>query len=130
MQKTVRAINKLYKSEPALYEHSFSHEGFEWLNADDSQNSVYIYIRKGTKAKDTLIVILNLTPVYREGYRLGLPFKAKWKEIFNTDAEEFFGSGKSNAGLLHPEEKECNGREYSIVIDVPPLAALVLKQGK
>jgi 1,4-alpha-glucan branching enzyme len=130
MQKTVRAINKLYKSEPALYEHSFSHEGFEWLNADDSQNSVYIYIRKGTKAKDTLIVILNLTPVYREGYRLGLPFKAKWKEIFNTDAEEFFGSGKSNAGLLHPEEEECNGREYSIVIDVPPLAALVLKQGK
>lgn len=130
MQKTVRAINKLYRSEPALYEHSFSHEGFEWLNADDSQNSVYIYIRKGTKAKDTLIVILNLTPVYREGYRLGLPFKAKWKEIFNTDAEEFFGSGKSNDGLLFPEEEECNGREYSIVIDVPPLAALVLKQGK
>lgn len=130
MQKTVRAINKLYRSEPALYEHSFSHEGFEWLNADDSQNSIYIYIRKGTKAKDTLIVILNLTPVYREGYRLGLPFKAKWKEIFNTDAEEFFGSGKSNAGLLLPEEQECHGREYSIVVDVPPLAALVLKQGK
>lgn len=130
MQKTVRAINKLYKSEPALYEHSFSHEGFEWLNADDSQNSIYIYIRKGTKAKDTLIVILNLTPVYREGYRLGLPFKAKWKEIFNTDAEEFFGSGKSNDGLLLPEEKECNGREFSIVLNIPPLAALVLKQGK
>ena len=130
MQKTVRAINKLYKSEPALYEHSFSAEGFEWLNADDSQNSIYIYIRKGTKAKDTLIVILNLTPVYREGYRLGLPFKAKWKEIFNTDAEEFFGSGKSNDGLLLPEAEGCHGREFSVVLNIPPLAALVLKQGK
>ncbi|WP_285054847.1 1,4-alpha-glucan branching protein GlgB [Pedobacter ginsengisoli] len=130
MQKTVRVINKLYKSEPALYEHSFSAEGFEWLNADDAQNSIYIYIRKGTKAKDTLIVILNLTPVYREGYRIGLPFKAKWKELFNTDAEEFFGSGKSNAGLLLPEAEGCHGREFSVVLNIPPLAALVLKQGK
>jgi 1,4-alpha-glucan branching enzyme len=129
MQKTVRAINKLYKSEPALYEYSFSHEGFEWINANDAQHSIYIYIRKGTKAKDTLIVILNLTPVYREGYRVGLPFKAKWKEIFNTDDTEFFGSGKSNAGTLNPEEEGCHGREYSIVLDIPPLAALVLKQG-
>jgi 1,4-alpha-glucan branching enzyme len=130
MQKTVRAINKLYTTEPALYEHSFSYEGFEWINADDEQNSIYIYIRKGLKAKDTLIVILNLTPVYRENYRLGLPFKANWKEIFNTDAVEFFGSGKSNEGLLLPETEGCNGREHSIVLNVPPLAALVLKQGK
>ncbi|HEX8608391.1 MAG TPA: 1,4-alpha-glucan branching protein GlgB, partial [Pedobacter sp.] len=130
MQTTVRAINKLYKSEPALYEHSFSHEGFEWINADDAQHSIFIYQRKGKKAKDTLIVILNLTPVYRENYRVGLPFKAKWKEIFNTDAEEFFGSGKFNDGLLLPEHQECHGREYSILLDIPPLAAVVLKQGR
>ncbi|MEJ2881731.1 1,4-alpha-glucan branching protein GlgB [Pedobacter sp. GR22-6] len=130
MQKTVRAINKLYRSEPALYEYSFSHEGFEWINADDADHSVYIYIRKGKKAKDTLIVILNLTPVYRENYRVGLPFKAKWKEIFNTDEEEFFGSGKLNTGTLLPEQENCHGREFSIEINVPPLAAIVLKQGK
>jgi 1,4-alpha-glucan branching enzyme len=130
MQTTVRAINKLYKSEPALYEHSFSSEGFEWINADDAQHSIFIYQRKGTKAKDTLIVILNLTPVYRQNYRVGLPFKAKWKEIFNTDAEEFFGSGKLNAGLLLPEEKKCDGREFSTTLDVPPLAAIILKQGR
>jgi 1,4-alpha-glucan branching enzyme len=130
MQTTVRAINKLYKSEPALYEHSFSAEGFEWINADDAQHSIFIYQRKGKKAKDTLIVILNLTPVYREKYRVGLPFEAKWKEIFNTDGKEFFGSGKSNRGLLLPEAIECHGRVNSITLNIPPLAAIVLKQGK
>jgi 1,4-alpha-glucan branching enzyme len=130
MQTTVRAINKLYTSEPALYEHSFSAEGFEWINADDAQHSIFIYQRKGKKAKDTLIVILNLTPVYRENYRVGLPFEAKWKEIFNTDEKEFFGSGKSNKGLLLPEAIECHGRVNSITLNIPPLAAIVLKQGK
>ncbi|MES2827774.1 MAG: 1,4-alpha-glucan branching protein GlgB [Bacteroidota bacterium] len=130
MQKTVRAINELYKSEPALYEYSFSGEGFEWINADDAQHSVYIYTRKGKKAKDTLIVILNLTPVLREHYLVGLPFKAKWKEIFNTDDKTFFGSGISNESVLLPLSEECHGREFSISLTIPPLAAIVLKQAK
>ncbi|TCD00831.1 1,4-alpha-glucan branching protein GlgB [Pedobacter psychroterrae] len=130
MQKTVRAMNQLYTSEPALYEHSFSHEGFEWITADDADQSVFIYIRKGKKAKDTLVVILNLTPVYRQNYRFGLPIKSNWKEIFNTDATEFFGSGKLNLNTLKPEKQECNGREYSTLIDIPPLGAIVLKQTK
>ncbi|RYG45102.1 MAG: 1,4-alpha-glucan branching protein GlgB [Chitinophagaceae bacterium] len=130
MQKTVRAMNELYRSEPALYEHSFSHEGFEWISADDVNNSIYIYTRKGIKAKDTLIVILNLTPVYRENYRVGLPIKSSWKEIFSTDAEEFFGSGKLNGSTLLPEKEQCHGREYSTLVDIPPLGAIVLKQAK
>ncbi|SDK43708.1 1,4-alpha-glucan branching enzyme [Pedobacter sp. ok626] len=130
MQKAVRAINKLYTSEPALYEHSFSAEGFEWINADDARHSIYIYIRKGKKAKDTLIVILNLTPVYRENYRVGLPFKAKWTEIFNTDAKDFFGSGKLNTKSIQPEKVACHNREYSVLLNVPPLAVTVLKQEK
>ncbi|WP_256007309.1 1,4-alpha-glucan branching protein GlgB [Pedobacter deserti] len=128
MQRAVRAMNNLYRSEPALYEHSFSYEGFEWINADDADHSIYIYVRKGLKGKDTLIVILNLTPVYRENYRVGLPVKAKWQEIFNTDAEEFYGSGKRNTGVLSPEAEECHGRPSSMVLNVPPLAAVVLKQ--
>ncbi len=130
MQKTVRAINKLYTSEPALYEHSFSYEGFEWISADDGRHSIYVYIRKGKKAKDTLIVILNLTPVYRENYRIGIPFKARWKEIFNTDAKEFFGSGKLNNKLIAPEKVGCHEREYSIVLNIPPLGVTILKQEK
>ncbi len=130
MQHTVRAINKLYTSEPALYEYSFSSEGFEWIEADDARHSIYIYIRKGKKAKDTLIVILNLTPVYRENYRVGLPFKAKWKEIFNTDAKEFFGSGKLNSKTILPEKISWHHREYSILLNIPPLAVTILKQDK
>ncbi|MCD0488449.1 1,4-alpha-glucan branching protein GlgB [Pedobacter sp. MC2016-14] len=130
MQKTVKALNQLYKTEPALYQNNFSYDGFEWLDADDWQHSIYVYIRKAQKAKDTLIVILNLTPVYREQYRIGLPFKGKWAELFNTDATEFFGSGKVNGEAAVPEQVSCNGRDYSITINVPPLAAVVLKQIK
>ena len=130
MQRTVKALNKLYRSEPALYVNSFSYEGFEWINADDAQHSVYIYIRRSKNDKDTLIVILNLTPVYREGYRIGLPSNTKWKEIFNTDSADFFGSGKGQDTAYQPEKETCHGRDFSILMDIPPLAAVVLKQIK
>ena len=128
MQDLVKALNHLYRNEPALYADNYAAHSFEWINADDEQHSIYIYIRKGLKAKDTLIVVLNLTPVYRENYRIGLPFKAQWKEIFNTDATEFFGSGKTNDEPYLPEHQGCNHREYSINMAVPPLSAVVLKQ--
>jgi 1,4-alpha-glucan branching enzyme len=127
MQTYVKSLNKLYRTEPALYNFSFSGEGFEWLSADDTNHSIYAYIRKGHKAKDTLIVILNMTPVYRENYRIGLPFKAKWKEIFNSDAEEFFGSGKLNTAVFKPDNISANNREYSIGINIAPLGAMILK---
>ena len=92
MQKTVRAINKLYTSEPALYEHSFSFEGFEWIEADDARHSIYIYIRKGKKAKDTLIVILNLTPVYRENYRMGSLSRQNGKKFLIQMPKSFLGA--------------------------------------
>lgn len=130
MQKTVRAINKLYRAEPALYELGFSYESFEWIDADDAKHSIYSYVRKSSKTKDTLLVVLNLTPVYREGYRVGLPFKGKWKEIFNTDAKEFFGSGKLNKKLITSEKIAHQGREHSLLLNVPPLGVTVLKQGK
>ncbi|MNL48857.1 1,4-alpha-glucan branching enzyme GlgB [compost metagenome] len=77
-----------------------------------------------------MIVILNLTPVYREKYRVGIPFKAKWKEIFNTDAKEFFGSGKLNNKLISAEKIGCHEREYSILLNIPPLGVTILKQEK
>jgi 1,4-alpha-glucan branching enzyme len=128
MQKTVKALNGLYKSEPALYQNNFSFDSYEWINADDAQHSIYVYMRKSAKQKDTLIVVLNLTPVYREQYRIGLPYKSKWKEVFNTDAEKFFGSGLVDNRIFKSEQSECNGRENSMIINVPPLAAVVYKQ--
>lgn len=130
MQDTVKVLNKLYRTEPALFANNYAYDSFEWINADDEQHSVYIYIRRGPKAKDTLIVVLNLTPVFRENYRVGLPFKAKWKEIFNSDAAELFGSGKTFEGAYLPEQIGCHFRAYSINMDIPPLGAVVLKQAK
>ncbi|WP_442588560.1 1,4-alpha-glucan branching protein GlgB [Pedobacter sp. AW31-3R] len=127
MQTYVKALNHLYRKEHGLHDFNFSGEGFEWVRADDADHSIYIYTRKGYKAKDTLIVILNMTPVYRQNYRVGLPFKASWKEIFNSDAEEFFGSGKLNTEVFQPEEIGADGREYSISIHIAPLGAMILK---
>ena len=130
MQTFVKALNHLYRSEPGLHDFNFSHEGFEWISADDVNHSIYIYTRKGHTAEDTLIVILNMTPVYRENYRIGLPFKANWKEIFSSDAEEFFGSGKLNKNVFKPQQIPGNHREYSIEVNIPPLGAIILKQSK
>jgi 1,4-alpha-glucan branching enzyme len=128
MQKLVKALNKLYRTEPALYKYNFSYDGFEWINADDADNSIFVYYRKSDKAKDTLIVVLNLTPVFRENYRIGLP-KGKWKEIFNTDAEEFYGSGKLNLKALVSENKPWDHQQQSIAVNIPPLGVCVFKKG-
>jgi 1,4-alpha-glucan branching enzyme len=128
MQRTVKALNHLYRTEPALYVHAFSYDGFEWINADDEQHSVYVYIRRSTKEKDTLIVILNLTPISRENYKIGVPYKNKWKQIFNTDDKDFFGSGYVYTEAYKPHQEYCNGREYSIDLNLPALSAIVLKQ--
>ncbi|RYG15220.1 MAG: 1,4-alpha-glucan branching protein GlgB [Chitinophagaceae bacterium] len=128
MQQLVKALNQLYKKEPALYHHNFSYDGFDWIDADDIDHSVYSYLRKSDKAKDTIVVILNVTPVYREKYRIGVPSKGNWKEIFSTDAEEFFGSGKLNLGILVSEPIPYNRQKQSVLINVPPLGVSVFKK--
>lgn len=128
MQQLVKALNRLYRTEPALYHHNFSYDGFDWVNADDAEHSVYSFTRNSNKAKDTVLVVINVTPVYRENYRIGVPGKGKWEEIFNTDAEEFFGSGKLNVGLISSEAIPYNGRSQSIVINVPPLGVTIFKR--
>lgn len=127
MQETVKALNFLYRKEPALYHFNFSHEGFEWLDADNTNESVYVFMRKGPKAKDTLIIAINLTPVVREHYRIGVPFKTKWKEIFNTDNIVYYGSGINNRGDISTNKEGHNNQEYSINITLPPLAVIIFK---
>lgn len=129
MQQLVKALNLLYKKEPALYKYNFSYEGFEWINADDADNSVFIYARKSDKAKDTLVIVLNLTPVYRENFRIGIPMKGKWKEIFNTDSTEFYGSGKLNMETFPAESIPFNNQKQSVSINIPPLGVVIFKKG-
>ena len=126
-QSLVRDLNKLYKKEPALHQKQFSHEGFEWIDHGDHQNSVMSYIRKGNDEKDNVIVVLNLTPVPRECYRIGLPKAGTLKEIFNSDAKNYNGTGDFNNKSLKSDEKEWNNRKNSIELSLPPLGMLAFK---
>jgi 1,4-alpha-glucan branching enzyme len=127
IKNTITALNKLYKSEPALYEKQFSPEGFEWINYSDDQNAVLSFIRKGHNPKDDVIVVCNFTQVVRENYRIGVPKNGKMIQIFNTDAIAFGGSGVENNENLNIEEKPYLGRDHSVALLLPPLSVVVFK---
>ncbi|WGK94277.1 MULTISPECIES: 1,4-alpha-glucan branching protein GlgB [Flavobacterium] len=127
VRKLIAGLNDLYKSQPALYEKQFSPEGFEWINYSDHHNAVMAYIRKGNNSKEDVIVVCNFTPVVRQNYRIGLPRKGKLVEIFNSDAEVFGGSGVANSGKLTIESSPYDGRDYSIELDLAPLALMVFR---
>ena len=127
IQNLIKTLNHLYRTEAALFDKQFSHEGFEWLDTTDRENSVVVYSRKGNIAKDQLIIILNLTPIPRPDYRIGVPMQGIWQEILNTDDTEFWGSGRVNKSALMADEISWQGKAYSIALTIPPLGAVVLK---
>jgi 1,4-alpha-glucan branching enzyme len=127
VRKLIAGLNDLYKSQPALHEKQFSPEGFEWINYSDHHNAVMTYIRKGNNPKEDVIVVCNFTPVVRKNYRIGLPKKGKLVEIFNSDAEVFGGSGVTNSAKLTIENSPYDGRDYSIELDLAPLAVMVFR---
>ena len=127
VRKLIAGLNDLYKNQPALHEKQFSPEGFEWINYSDHHNAVMTYIRKGNNPKEDVIVVCNFTPVVRKNYRIGLPKKGKLVEIFNSDAEVFGGSGVANSGKLTIENSPYDGRDYSIELDLAPLAVMVFR---
>ena len=124
---TVRALNTLYKKEPALYAHQFDHKGFEWVDYDDRQNSVIVFMRKSEYANDTLIVVCNFTPEVRQHYRIGVPRRGFWQEIFNSDQSRLGGTGMENSGRLTTTPVKYHGKDYSVTIVLPPLGVSVLK---
>uniref|UniRef100_UPI00404AD430 1,4-alpha-glucan branching protein GlgB n=1 Tax=Flavobacterium sp. TaxID=239 RepID=UPI00404AD430 len=130
IKNCITALNTLYKKQTALFEKQFSPEGFEWISYSDAQNAVLSYIRTGNKAQDKLVVVCNFTPVVRGQYKIGLPMKGKLKEIFNSDATDFGGSGVSNPKAILIEETPWNGRDFSAEITLPPLGVTVFKIGK
>ena len=126
-QNLVKDLNKLYKKEPALHQKQFSPEGFEWIDHGDHENSVMSYLRKGINEKDNIIVVLNLTPVPREHYRIGLPKAGALTAIFNSDAIKYNGSGKFKNKKITSDQKVWNARENSIELNLPPLGMMVYK---
>lgn len=127
IQEVIKALNKFYRAEPALYENQFVPDGFEWIDYSDAENSVISFIRKGNEPKDNLIIVCNLTPIPRENYRVGLPKKGVLKEVFNSDKKKFYGSGKYINKSIKTTEHKWHSRNYSTVIDIPPLAMVALK---
>ncbi|GAA4306529.1 1,4-alpha-glucan branching protein GlgB [Compostibacter hankyongensis] len=127
VQQLIRDLNALYRKQAALYEKQFSYEGFEWNDLSDHQNSILIYVRMGSREKDTLLVILNMTPVPREDYRIGLFKPRRWKEIFNSDDKKYGGSGVINRGTFTAHREPHHGKPYSIQLTLPPLGAVILK---
>ncbi len=127
VQSLLKDLNTLYKKQPALYEKQFSAEGFEWIDYGDSKNSVFTYIRKGNDEKDDVIVACNMTPIPREGYRIGLPKNGKLKEIFNSDLKKYYGSGVYSNKNLTSEKEVWNFRDDSVKIDIPPLGMVAFK---
>lgn len=126
IQKVIQDLNKLYKSQPALYEKQFSPEGFEWIEWNDAENSVLTYIRKGHDSKNDLVVIANFTPVTREKYRVGVPVTKQLKLVFNSDDSKYRGSGVGKK-TVKPTKKSWNGRENSVEVNLPPLGVLIYK---
>ena len=115
-QNYFKELNTLYRTTPALYEKAFSSEGFEWISYDDHENCVMSYMRKGYESKDDVVVVCNLTPTVRENYKIGIPVRGKLKEIFNSDAKEFGGSGVSNKKQITIKKDPWNGKDYSAEI--------------
>jgi 1,4-alpha-glucan branching enzyme len=124
----VRDLNSLYRSEPALHEVDFSPEGFEWIDCNDNENSVISFIRRAHNPRDTLVFVVNFTPVPRYHYRIGLPAPGIYRELLNSDHPDYAGSGVGNPGDLPSEDIPWQGRSSSIVLTLPPLATIILKQ--
>jgi 1,4-alpha-glucan branching enzyme len=122
----VRDLNDVYRADPALYVHDFEWEGFEWIDCHDAQHSVLVYLRKA--GDEFMVVALNFTPVPRENYRIGLPAAGVYREVLNSDAADYGGSGMGNgARTLITEERPWMDRPYSLEVTLPPLSGILLK---
>ncbi|MEN1784845.1 MAG: 1,4-alpha-glucan branching protein GlgB [Bacteroidota bacterium] len=127
IQQLIQDLNAVYKENPALYEKQFSPVGFEWIEWNDAENSVLTYIRKGHKRSNDLLVFANFTPVPREKYRIGVPLQKPLQVVFNSDLEQYGGSGMGKK-TLKPSPVPWNGRNYSVEVTLPPLSILIYKQ--
>jgi len=127
LQRWVEQLNLIYRQHPALHELDTDPAGFEWIDCNDSENSTISLLRKGKSAHDEIVVVCNFTPVPRVGYRLGVPAGGFWKELLNSDAREYGGSGMGNPEGVQAAEQPVHGRPYSLELTLPPLAVLFLK---
>jgi 1,4-alpha-glucan branching enzyme len=129
VQNWVGQLNRLYRSEPALHMLDTNAAGFEWVDCNDNLTSTISLLRKSESAVDTVLVVCNFTPIPRIGYRVGVPAGGYWRELLNSDALDYGGTGVGNFGGVNAEAEPAHGRSYSLKLTLPPLSALFLKAG-
>ncbi len=127
VQKWVQDLNHFYRTEPALYELDFRMEGFEWIDFHDWEHSIISFLRKGKTTSDLILVVCNFTPVPRQNYLIGVPRGGFWKEMLNSDADFYGGSGVGNAGGVEAIPHMVFGRPYALSLTLPPLGVLFFK---
>jgi 1,4-alpha-glucan branching enzyme len=128
LQRWVRDLNTLYRAESALYEMDNEPAGFEWVDCTDYQRSVVSFLRHGRQPNDTLLIVCNFTPVPRQNYRVGTPQGGYWREILNSDAPLYGGSGQGNMGGLSAAPLPIHGRPFSLNMTLPPLGVVIFKR--
>ena len=128
LQAWVKDLNHFYKSEPVLYEIDFEYHGFEWIDFHDIDGNIISFLRKGKTAKDQILVVCNFTPVPRYNYRIGVPYGGFWKEVLNSDAKHYNGSGHENFGGVEANPLPSHGRYHSLALTLPPLGIVFLKR--
>jgi 1,4-alpha-glucan branching enzyme len=128
LQRLVQDLNRLYRAQPALYQIDYEPAGFQWIDCNDSDQSVVSFLRQAKDPQDRVLFVCNFTPVPRHGYRIGAPAGGYWAELLNTDAEIYGGSNVGNEGGVWTQEESEHGQPYSLVLILPPLATLVLKR--
>jgi len=126
VQALIRDLNELYRATPALHEGDCEPAGFRWLVLDDAEHSIYAYLRQPLSGGPVALVVCNMTPVPRYGYRLGVPQEGVWAERMNTDAAIYGGSNVSNAGAVQTDQQGWHGLPASVAVTLPPLATIVL----
>lgn len=129
-QEFFRDLNNLYRKEKALWLYDYKFEGFKWIDADNSNQSILIFMRKTNVPQETLIIICNFTPMVYYDYKIGVPYLGEYKELLNTDSKKYGGSGQTMDSILYAEKKPWHKEPYHIKIKVPPMAAVILKVNK
>jgi 1,4-alpha-glucan branching enzyme len=126
MRRWVRDLNHVYRVTPALYQRDFTPDGFQWIDCNNADQSVIVYLRKGQSSADVALIACNFTPVPRDNYRVGVPRGGWWRERLNSDATEYGGSGIGNFGAVEASPLPSHGLTHSVALRLPPLAAIVL----
>jgi len=127
IQKWLKDVNHFYRTEPALHELDFTSEGFEWVDFHDWEESIISFLRKGKTTNDFILTVCNFTPVPRLNYRVGVPRGGFWKEMLNSDATLYGGSGCGNSGGAEATPVPAHGRHHSLSLTLPPLSVLFFK---